>query len=116
MIWVANREEIPYTGRMHCILVPTFVEQSIGESTFKQVFATDCKSAAACTQSQCGCDMVALLRDPPVNVIRRYAMKPSHREACCLSIIHQSSSSRELAQELHRKLLMTQEFLVTWRI
>lgn len=37
VVWVANREEIPYTGRMHCILVPTSVEQSIGESTFKQI-------------------------------------------------------------------------------
>ena len=37
LIWFTNREEIPYTGRMHCILVPTSIEQSIGESTFKQV-------------------------------------------------------------------------------
>lgn len=37
VIWLTTREEIPYTGRMHCILVPTSIEQSIGESTFKQV-------------------------------------------------------------------------------
>ena len=37
VVWVTNREEIPYTGRMHCILVPTTVEQSIGQNTFVQV-------------------------------------------------------------------------------
>ncbi|KAA6419203.1 hypothetical protein WJX79_002881 [Trebouxia sp. C0005] len=37
VVWVTNREEIPYTGRMHCILVPTTVEQSIGQNTFVQI-------------------------------------------------------------------------------
>ena len=37
VVWVTNREEIPYTGRKHCILVPTSMEQSIGQNTFQQV-------------------------------------------------------------------------------
>ncbi|KAL3138676.1 hypothetical protein ABBQ32_006432 [Trebouxia sp. C0010 RCD-2024] len=37
VVWVSNREEVPYTGRMHCILVPTSIEQSIGETTFQQI-------------------------------------------------------------------------------
>ena len=37
VIWVTNRQEIPYTGRKHLILVPTFLELSLGQSAFNQV-------------------------------------------------------------------------------
>ena len=37
MVWFLSRQEIPYTHRMHVILVPVSTELSIGVATFKQV-------------------------------------------------------------------------------
>ncbi|DBB00315.1 TPA: hypothetical protein ACH3X1_014138 [Trebouxia sp. C0004] len=64
VIWVTNREEIPYTGRKHCILVPTSLEQSIGQNTFQQI-RTEAKSQGT------------LLSDhhPYVKMIKRIGMK-----------------------------------------
>lgn len=64
VVWVTNREEIPYTGRKHCILVPTSMEQSIGQNTFQQI-RSEAKSQGT------------LLPDhhPYVKMIKRIGMK-----------------------------------------
>ena len=36
-VWYASREEIPFTHRMHAILITTGMERELGESTFKQI-------------------------------------------------------------------------------
>ncbi|KAL4437390.1 hypothetical protein ABPG75_004529 [Micractinium tetrahymenae] len=37
VVWVTSRQEVPYTGRMHAILVDPESEGELGEQTFKQV-------------------------------------------------------------------------------
>jgi hypothetical protein len=37
VVWATSRQEIPYTGRMHAILVNTATERALGEQTFRQV-------------------------------------------------------------------------------
>ena len=37
LVWASSREEIPYTGRMHAILINTALERQLGESTYKQI-------------------------------------------------------------------------------
>lgn len=37
VVWVSNRQEIPYTGRMHCILVSPSNEQVMGTNMFRQI-------------------------------------------------------------------------------
>jgi hypothetical protein len=36
-VWYSSREEIPYTHRMHSILISLPMEQELGEETYKQV-------------------------------------------------------------------------------
>lgn len=38
VVWFFSRQEIPYTHRMHVILMPVSTELSMGVATFKQVF------------------------------------------------------------------------------
>lgn len=37
VVWYSSREEIPFTHRMHAILVTTEMERQLGESTFAQI-------------------------------------------------------------------------------
>lgn len=37
LVWATSRQEVPYTGRMHAILVNTATERALGEQTFRQV-------------------------------------------------------------------------------
>lgn len=37
MVWISSRQEVPYTGRHHSILVNVETERVLGEQTFRQV-------------------------------------------------------------------------------
>lgn len=39
IVWVSSRQEVPYTGRMHAILVNPEQEIELGQQTFQQVLA-----------------------------------------------------------------------------
>lgn len=39
VVWVTSRQEVPYTGRMHAILVDPDSEHELGQQTFQQVLA-----------------------------------------------------------------------------
>lgn len=39
VVWVSSRQEVPYTGRWHSILVDKNTEMQLGEQAFKQVLA-----------------------------------------------------------------------------
>ena len=37
VVYISSREEVPYTGRKHAILVSTSLERALGETTFDQI-------------------------------------------------------------------------------
>jgi hypothetical protein len=39
LVWASSRQEVPYTGRKHAVLVDPATERQLGEQTFAQVLA-----------------------------------------------------------------------------